>query len=486
MGLTTKGIVLISLFLLSIFSSAAFSLTSAEDSTNVSGVIDSNSTWTNSKSPYLLTGPVAIVQGITITIEPGTTINLNSYYVQVNGTLSAIGSPNEKITFNGGQIIFTAISNAWSEQTASGCILENVIINQTSISSSNSIKINNCNIDAQISVSSSIISNNQITGEIRSSSSPTSSATDISLITNNNVKGKIVLGSVSLGAISASAEASTVSNNIVEGSIISGSPQGTPQIFNNTVTKGGIGCDGYGSIFNNYVYGCQSGISLYTMRVFGGNLPCYAIVQNNKVTENSVGISISLTSVNGGATQTPTILNNTISKNSIGISLSGFGYDTTPTIKNNNLQDNTDYNFYHRESNNADVSYNWWGTTDESTINKSIYDYKNDFNFGLVTFKPILTSPNTQAANAIIPNPTPTATENPNQTPNPTSTDNQTSNSSIPTNSSTQATPNTNQSSITLPLNAFLSIIAVFGLTIIILTVLVLRQRRRNPIETKS
>jgi parallel beta-helix repeat protein len=222
------------------------------------------------------------------------------------------------------------------------------------------------------------------------------------------------------------------------------------------------------------------------MRVFGGNLPCYAIVQNNKVTENSVGIAISLTSVNGGATQTPTILNNTISQNSIGISLSGFGYDSTPTIQNNNLQDNTDYNFYHQESNNANVSYNWWGTTDESTISKSIYDYKNDFNFGVVTFKPILTSPNTQAANVIIPNQTPTATENPNTTPTPTSTDNQTINPSIPTNASTQTTPKTNTNSIILPLNAFISIIAVFGLTIIILTVLVLRQRRKNPIETKS
>jgi hypothetical protein len=374
MELIAKGSVLISLLLVAIFSLATFSLVSAESGTSVSGVIDSNSTWTKSKSPYTLTGPLAIIQGITVTIEPGTTINLNTHYIQVNGTLRATGVPNEKITFNGGQIIFTAVSNAWSEQTASGCIIENAIVNQTSISSSNCIKIHNCNIDAQIFVTSSIITNNQVTGEIRSSSSISSSATDTSTITNNNVKGKIVLGSVSLGAISASSEASTVANNIVEGSIISGSPQGTPQIFNNTVTKGGIGCDGYGSIFNNYVFGCQSGISLYTMRVFGGNLPCYAIVQNNRVTGNSVGISISLTSVNSGATKTPTILNNTISANTIGISLSGFGYDSTPTIQNNNLQDNSDYNFYLQESNNPNVSYNWWGTTDESAISKSIYD----------------------------------------------------------------------------------------------------------------
>ena len=88
------------------------------------------------------------------------------------------------------------------------------------------------------------------------------------------------------------------------------------------------------------------GISLYTERVFGGNLPCYATVENNLVIDNSKGISISLTEVFGGGTYTPTIQNNTISGNSIGISLSELGYDATPTIQDNNLQNNSNYNFY--------------------------------------------------------------------------------------------------------------------------------------------
>jgi hypothetical protein len=475
-----KSFVLMVLLFLSIFSSAFLTFVLAQSGTNLSGVIDSDSTWTRSGSPYSLTGPVAIVQGITLTIEQGTTVNLNSYYMQINGTLHAIGIESEKVTFNGGQIIFTLTSNGWAEQAKSGCIIENALINQTLISSNNPIKIDKCIINSQISVTSSIISNNVVTGEIRSSSPIGSGAVDSSIISNNNVKGKIVLGSVSLGAISAPSESSTVSNNIVEGSIISGSPQGIPQIFNNIVTEGGIGCDGYANIFNNYVYGCQNGISLYTMRVFGGNLPCYATVQNNKVTENSVGISISLSSVNGGATQTPTILNNTISSNKFGISLSGFGYDKTPTIQYNNLQDNSDYNFYLQESNNADVSYNWWGTTDESIISKSIYDYKNDFNLGKVTFTPILNSPNTQTSNVTFPNQTALPNPNPTITTSSNSTITSATNPPVSTNTSMPSQPETNPNSITLPLNLFILIIATLGLALVILSVLVFRPHKRT------
>ncbi len=397
----------------------------AQSGTSVSGLISLDTTWTQAGSPYTLAAPVAVNQGVTLTINPGVTVNLASYYLRVNGTLSAIGSANQRIIFNSGQIIFTTVSNGWNEQTNTGCIIQNSIINQASISASNPIKIDNTIINSQITVNSSIITNNIVTGNINCQSAIPSAGqsnapVDSSVISNNSVIGNIVLGYVSLGAVTAPSEASSVFNNTVDGSIISGSPQGTPQIFNNTVSNGGIECDGYGSIFSNYIYGSQTGISLYTMRVFGGNLPCYATVENNIITGNSQGISISLTAVFGGGTFTPTVKNNTISGNSIGISLSGFGYNATPTIKYNNLQSNTNYTFYLGESNNVDLTYNWWGTTDQQAINQSIYDFKNDFNLGIVTFLPFLTAPNPQAPTISNPISTPTPTANPTSTPTST------------------------------------------------------------------
>jgi hypothetical protein len=411
----------LAVLIVSLFASMPFGL--AQSGTNVTGIIAQDTTWMLSGSPYTLTGNTLVDQGVKLTIQPGVTVNLGSYYIRVNGTLNAKGTASEKIIFNSGQISFTASANGWNEQTSSGCIIENSIINQTSFFNSNPIKIDSCIIISQITVASSIISNNIVTGSINSQSlipaiGQINPPVDTSVISSNTVYGNIVLGSVSLGAVTAPSEACIVSNNIVYGSIISSSPQGTPQIFNNTVSTGGIGCTGYGSIFNNYVYGCQNGISLYTVRVFGGNLPCFATVESNIAVGNSIGVKISLSDVHGGALPTPTVQENAILGNSIGISLSVSGYTTAPIIQNNNLQNNSNYNFYLSAPNNVNVTYNWWGTVDQQAINQTIYDFKNDFNLGTVTYVPFLTAPNPQAPSVNTPIPTPTPSVSPS-TPSP-------------------------------------------------------------------
>ena len=154
----------------------------AQSGTGVGGIIGSDTVWTASSSPYTLTGNILVSQGVTLIIQPGVTVNFGSYYLEVNGTLTAVGSTSDKITFNGGQITFTSFSNGWSDQTDSGCLIENANIDQTSITSSDPIEIDSSNINAELIVVSSIISNNIITGTISGSNSP---------ISNNNVKGDI-------------------------------------------------------------------------------------------------------------------------------------------------------------------------------------------------------------------------------------------------------------------------------------------------------
>ena len=402
----------------------------AQSGTNISGIISQNSTWNISGSPYTLTGNTLVYQGITLTIQPGVIVNFGSYYIQVNGTLSAIGSPSDKINFNEGQITFMSSSNGWNEQTNSGCLIENDNIDQTSITSNNPLKIDSSNINGNITVASSIISNNIITGTITGSNS---------IISNNIVKGdittqvtsilgalysessvisnNIATGNIDIGYIGeiASGDASTVFNNTVNGSIGTISAEGTPEIYNNTVSNGGISGAGYGSIFNNFIYDCQSGVSLSNPRGFGGVLPCYATVENNLIVDNTQGIDMDLTSVFGPGTVCPTILNNTISGNSVGIYLSESYYNSTPTIQNNNLQNNSNYNFDLSAPNNIDVTYNWWGTSNQSAISNSIYGYNQDFTLGQVNYTPFLTAPNPQAPNlnTPIPTPQPTSTQSP-------------------------------------------------------------------------
>jgi hypothetical protein len=143
-----------------LFSGALF-VGSGQASTNVTGIINSDAIWNSAGSPYTLTGPTAVNQGVTLTIEPGVTVNLGDYYIQVNGTLVAEGTSSNPINLNGGQIVFTSVSKGWNEQTGKGNLIENAKIN--SISSSNSIKINNNQIVGSLSVGNlSIVSYNKI------------------------------------------------------------------------------------------------------------------------------------------------------------------------------------------------------------------------------------------------------------------------------------------------------------------------------------
>jgi hypothetical protein len=56
-------------------------------STEVTGIISSDTTWTKANSPYNLTGNVLIDAGVTVTVEADAVVNLNGYYIRVNGTL---------------------------------------------------------------------------------------------------------------------------------------------------------------------------------------------------------------------------------------------------------------------------------------------------------------------------------------------------------------------------------------------------------------
>jgi hypothetical protein len=103
-------------------------------SVNFGGIISSSTTWTKTNSPYILTGPVLVGYGVTLTIEPGVNVNLATYYLEVNGTLNARGTATDKITFsaqyNGfpgetASIVFTDFATGWNEQTRSGSIIEN-------------------------------------------------------------------------------------------------------------------------------------------------------------------------------------------------------------------------------------------------------------------------------------------------------------------------------------------------------------------------
>ncbi len=360
---------------------ASFSSLASAEGTNKNGIISSNDVWTKAGSPYTLTGPVAVKDGVTLTIEAGVTINLNSYYILVNGTVKAQGTTIDPIIFNNGYIKFL--------ESDEGCIIENSILNTTSTYNIISIFSSSPKID-QSTINGVI--------QVQKNSNP--------IISNNIIKGKIV---------DTSQGTTTISNNIITNPSFSSDSYGihaersSGVISGNTISNCQAGIFAYNAnptISQNTIFECQKGIW-----VVSESSP---IIEKNCIYGNTEGINI----ISGSAS----VEINTIVNNTKGIYVgheqkyfAGYFYiEPSPSIVNNNIYSNGDANFFLDTPKNITVADNWWGTTDESAISQSIYDSKNDFNLGTVTFQPILTSPNQNAPTL------PTATSTPTPAPSPT------------------------------------------------------------------
>jgi parallel beta-helix repeat protein len=409
---------LLSMFLIAVMiGGLAFVVTlhggTVQASTNVTGIITSDTTWTKANSPYILTGPMAVGKGVTLTIEQGVSVNLGGYYIEVNGTLFARGGSVDKIHFNGGRIEFRGPSTSWNEQTGSGSIIENAILNSTGINI-NTVYVYNGQVYYEHV--SPKVSNNIINGWIDvNSGSP--------VISNNNITGD---GSFTLIQIAKGSP--TVSNNNITGngnSLVIDVGQSSAVISNNAIKGVGVGDYGIGGTGNAYI----SGNILYGFKV--GISGSGSTIERNLIINNTNGISM-------GRDENLIIRNNTIANNSIGIYLRS----SSSTMIYNNIQNNSNYNIYLDWYATSDVNatYNWWGTTDTAAIDKKIYDYNDNFNLGKVDYIPFLTAANPQAMpdpNAPLPTPSTAPSTSPNTSPSPsenpaTTTPNQSGNQNTP------------------------------------------------------
>jgi hypothetical protein len=317
--------------------------------TDVNGIISSNTIWTKANSPYSLSGPMRVNNGVTLSIEAGTIINLNNHSIKVDGTLYAIGSNTEKIRVDNGEIDFTFISIDWNEQTGSGSIIKNAVLSSTILD------INN---------SSPKIDSSFINGHIDCQQGAP-------IISNNNIIGDDYYAVIAAGS-------AVISNNIITCTNVQniGILADGTLISNNTITGlGAYGVKGGKLVSNNVISGFQTGIEATG-----------TTAERNVITINNHGIDL-----HGGY-----LRNNTIVNNMVGI----YSF-SSHIIMYNNIYNNS-YNMFLdttslEEKSNVDASFNWWGTTDEQAINRSIYDNKNDFNLGTVSFVPVLNESNSQA-----------------------------------------------------------------------------------------
>jgi len=342
---------------------------SAGAPTEVRGVISLDTTWTAQNSPYLFTGAVGIAEGITLTIEAGVTVNVNSHYMQVNGSLKVAGTPSQKVVFTADISPADGAFISWEDAypIASGQNNIVAIYGNPTINIHN-VLLNNTSIFAQ-----GLFSNATVT------------ITDCTLLESSiNVWGDTaVANSYVAGSVRTRGTSTLTGNTILDGITVISDGARTFTVLSNNITsnnEAAIIASGRGTIQNNFIYNVSKGLTQEDKTTLS------ATIQQNLIKNNDYGIYLR------DNTNNATILDNTFTANRVGI----FNPSYQLTVTGNSFVDNTKYDIW-AGSSAVSAKSNWWGTTDRSAIDQKIYDSKDDFSLGTVVYVPFLAAANANA-----------------------------------------------------------------------------------------
>ena len=417
---------------------------------SVGGPLNDDTHWTLVDSPVTFNQTLIVASNATLTIDPGVTINMGMYSLNVYGTLMANGALGNQILFSGDVSFTNFITFSTYNLTnnspgaVSASIIQNAVLNGIALQFySESPTIDDCTINlgifyhspAAITINngSPSISNNVITYNVQPENQNINLISvngGAPLITNNTLQGNypgsasndiminsgnptITSNTFSAGYANSNNNGITVnsgatpqiSNNqfngsgyltaIIASNVVNGYPSTTPTAFtisNNVFSKCFVGVkaeSGNGLVIvGNSFLGGTDGIEVASTALVTTGNDLIEVASNTTVT-----ISDNLIDSNSryGIDGSGYIESNTITNNKIGIHNPLEG-----NINDNNIVGNTEYSLTTSTA-NVDAANNWWGTTDAPTINQTIYDGKVDHSLGNATFVPYLLAPNTSA-----------------------------------------------------------------------------------------
>ena len=319
----------------------------ADGPTYVSGGIFADTAWIASQSPYIVTGTVTLFPGYTLTVEPGVEVRFDSATsLIVRGALVAEGTHSKRIVFTSNSVptkgSWIGLKIANNQGGNASVKFANIFYAQTGLS------VECCWEGGPVNIS------------------------DSGFYTNN-----IALGGYAGWVLQV--ERCTFENNTY-------AVTGADKVISD-------------SVFTNNEYGLfyagrtdvDNSLFIYNEVAVGGG---DAKVTHSKIISNGTGVNAELfLPINGvepmmiSAGQT--LQYNTIASNTIGVVLGNFD-NSPPPINYNNIYSNTEYNVKGLGPFNADVTNNWWGTTNTSVIDEYIYDGRDDASLGLVIYQPFL------------------------------------------------------------------------------------------------
>ena len=420
--------------------------------TNVSGFISSNTTWTLSGSPYIITGNTILDSGIMLTINPGVMVKFdNTRSLQINGILRAIGNSLNTIIFTSNKvtpapgdwayILFSDKSKDYSHTLFTGSIMENCIVEYAGENSANLTVAGAIRISASFPYFHNCeVRNNSTSGIIfyndPNSTGPTTDVIKISNCYIHNNNSSLNLNSHAGGIdITANLSHTVIDSNVISnnkarygGGITCNIANNTTSIIrNNSIIGNSAQSSGGGIYMNaaagdfsyNLIYGnsAHDGAGIYENAVSQFRTINNNLVVNNTSTNDAVFVktgcafikntivdntaSSSIITIWGGTTNSTTNYN-TITRNKLTGASSKAVSITSPTVfKNNNIYRNTgNYEVYTsvlQSTPSLNVENCWWNTTVSNDINTKIYDFLDNSALTIADYSPFATSPDTVA-----------------------------------------------------------------------------------------
>jgi hypothetical protein len=361
--------------------------------TPVSGGIYQSTTWSRSNSPYIMTGPVVVFPGATLTIEPGTKIlvretgngtSVGTNYLEVRGTLQMVGQPNLPVQFEGetlkqrrdgwyglkimrtqGAVLradYFHLSNSFY-----GFFVDNGVLPDSSVFHQCVWKTNGYAYTAfNKSIFDSCVFQNNMVGL---SGNLLPSATPWITVNNSNFNGNDV--GVNPYGSHAVIQQSSFSNNDMAISGIGSIEVNLDSFFNNRIGIRGVQGKVEQSVFYNNNQGIvdASGVHIKNITLQGSDLGFdlgeNCILEWSVVTNNDTAVQI-----NSGLT---------------------FG-SNYPIIKQNKICYNSQYHVVNGSNLNLNLARNCFCETDSASIDAKLYDGYDDITRGLFNFSVFDTS----------------------------------------------------------------------------------------------